>query len=36
MKIIQIVLNGDTIIGLGDDGNLYTWNTMINNWSPYA
>lgn len=37
MTIIQIILKDSTIIGLGDDGLLYYWNTNLATpvWSEY-
>lgn len=35
-KIVQIVMNPTgLIIGLGDDGILYYWNTNMNKWTEY-
>lgn len=32
MKIIQIVVNGTTTQGLGDDGKLYKFNPQSQQW----
>ena len=35
MKIIQIATYANILLGLGDDGKLYYWNTNMNDWSLY-
>jgi hypothetical protein len=34
MKIIQIAQTAIGLTGLGDDGEIYTWNTAGNDWKP--
>ena len=34
MKIIQIAQTALGLTGLGDDGELYTWNSNANDWTP--
>lgn len=32
VKIIQVIAQGNSIMGLGDDGNLYRYDAPNNSW----